>query len=76
MIILGTHFDSSGPDGADWGELHHRPECHHRRRRGCGRRREDKAVHGAERVEGSIALLAGELHRWVELLRWPMGEET
>lgn len=65
---------SAGPNGADWGELHHRPKCHHRCRRGCGRRGEDKTLHGAEGSAGSIALLAGELHRGVELLCWPVGE--
>lgn len=31
-------------------------------------------MHGAERVEGSIALVAGELHRGVELVSRPVGE--
>lgn len=67
-------LSSAGPDGTDWGELHHRPQCHHRGWRGCGGRREDKTLHGAEGSAGPIALLAGELHRGVELLRWPVGE--
>lgn len=76
MIILRPprFLPSAGPDGADRGELHHRPECHHRRRRGRGGRREDKTLHGAEGSEGSITLLAGELHRGMELLCRPVGE--
>lgn len=31
-------------------------------------------MHGAERVKGSIALVAGELHRGVELVSRPVGE--
>lgn len=69
-----SSLSSAGPDGADWGELHHRAECHHRRRRGCGGRGEDKTLHGAEGSAGSITLLAGELHRGLELLCWPVGE--
>lgn len=74
IIIFHPHLSSAGPDSADWGELHHRPECHHRCRRGCGGRGEDKTLHGAEGSAGSIALLAGELHRGMELLCWPVGE--
>ena len=67
-------FPSAGPDGADRRELHHRAERVHRRGRRCGGRREDKALHDPEGVAGSVALLAGEQHRGLELLRRPVGE--
>jgi len=63
-----------GPHSADRGELHHRAERHHRCGGGGGGRREDKALHGDEGGAGPISLLAGELHRWVELLCGPVGE--
>lgn len=65
---------SAGPNGSDRGELHHRSERDHRRRRGCGGWREDKTLHGAEGGAGPIALLAGELHCGVELLCGTVGE--
>lgn len=69
-------LSSAGRDGADRAELHHRPERHHRRRRGGGGRREDQAVHGAQGLPGAVALLAGELHRGLELVRGSVGESS
>lgn len=33
-------------------------------------------MHGAERVQGSVALVAGELHRGVELVCGSVGESS
>lgn len=75
-VVHGGLLPSSpaGPLRTDRTELHHRAQRHHRRRRGGGGRREDKALHGAEGIQSSIALLVGELHCGMELLRGSVGE--
>lgn len=67
-------FCPAGPNCPDRGKLHHRTQCNHRRRRSCRGWRQDKTLHRAEGVAGSITLMAGELHRGVALYCRAVGE--
>lgn len=74
QLISFSFLPSTGPDSEDRGKLHHRAQRDHRGWRGCGGRGEDKTLHRAERIARSLALVAGELHRGLELLCWSVGE--
>jgi len=64
-----------GPQRQNRGELRHRPQRDDRGRRGGGGRGAHQTLHRAGRGTHPLALLAGVLHRGLELLRWAVGED-
>lgn len=69
-----TRFPFAGPNSPDRGKLHHWTKCQHRCWCGCGGWGEDKTLHCDEGRTSAITFMAGELHRGLELLCWPVGE--
>ncbi|XP_054694405.1 mannose-1-phosphate guanyltransferase beta isoform X1 [Grus americana] len=62
-----------GPQCQDWGKLRHRAQRDDRSRRGGGGRGAHQTLHRAEGGPHPLPLLAGVLHRGLELLRGAVG---
>lgn len=65
-----------GPQCQDWGKLRHWAQRDDRSRCGGGGRGAHQTLHRAEGGPHPLPLLAGVLHRGLELLRGAVGEDT